>query len=621
MTRAPSDFDRIARGWLAEGPTELSDLVLQSALEDIARSPRRRSLGGSWTVPLNARPLRFLAVGLAALAVLGAAVLVGSTRKPPPVASAGPIDPSAWQTYVSKRYGLSFKVPTGWTVRGAQRSGPGISADELIPPGGQVPLLQAQSAPLDPGQTADDWWRTYFAGLGPGGGVCRNVVSAYLPTQVDSAAGYIFEDYGGCGFGRATVIAGGRLYQLTAVLTSGTGEALHGMFTAWLTTVRLDPGAANDAFPTDAPTPGDSQVDLLAPLGYSGGGTIEFTKHDASGADTLWLIDPSGANPTKLVQGGCCGLFSPDGQQLALAAPGVAPVGVPRDQSLMGIEVVDRPGSRVAFVVPTECAACEVLGLNYEPDAWSPDGRYIALSMWSDTDASKAGMGLADRNFTIPWDWGQTRATGNHPDIPIAFSPDSTQLLFMRAAQTDGPTATGPLFVLQVSDLSVQQVTPVGVTVSTNGLIQAPASWSADGRQIVFAGRDADTGTTSIYLAQTTLGSDPSPLVPNAPGATSARFSPDGSLIAFDRQSTGRFHDLYIVRPDGAGLTNLTAQFDPGVCCAQWSPDGRAVVVPGTVSDDSNNNLFVVAVDGSGIWQVTDEPNAYTGFLWGRDFR
>jgi hypothetical protein len=372
----------------------------------------------------------------------------------------------------------------------------------------------------------------------------------------------------------------------------------------------------------DVASPLPASPGLLAPFGYAGGGTIEFTKHDASGNDVLWVIDPSGANPTALVSGGCCGFFSPDGTQLALAAPGVTLPALTRDPSLVGIEVLDRPGTKVAFIVPTGCGACMVFNLNYEPDAWSPNGRYIALSMWSDTDASQAGLGIADRDFAgVPWDWAQTRSTGDHADIPIAFSPDSSMLLFMRTERTVGPTSIGPLFVVGVTDLSVRQISPPGVTVSSNGLIQGPASWSPDGQSIVFAGVDTSTGGTSIFEVGVQGDSAARKLVADAPAATSARFSPDGTLIAFDKQSSTPFHDLWVVDPDGTGATNLTPAFDPGVCCAQWSPDGQAMLVAGTTSDDSHNDLFIVAADGGGIWQVTNDLNVYTGFLWGQGFR
>jgi hypothetical protein len=371
---------------------------------------------------------------------------------------------------------------------------------------------------------------------------------------------------------------------------------------------------------TVRPTPSSSVPALLAPMGYPGAGTIEYTNHDASGKDVLWLVDPSGANPTILVNGGCCGVFSPDGHHRAVAAAGAAASGLTRDPSLLGIEVLDRPGTHVAFIVPTGCGACAALSLNNEPDAWSPNGQYIALDMWSDTDSTKTGLAIADRDFPLPWDWATSLQGPGGPDIPLAFSPDSTHLLFMQSEQTDGLTDTGPVYVLNVSDLSARQISPPGIDVSANGLTQGPASYSPDGQTIAFAGTDA-LGKTSIYTIGQSVGSTLHTVVANTPGATSARFSPDGTLIAFDQASGRQFHDLFVVRPDGSGLTNLTTSFAPGVCCAQWSPDGRAMLVAGTSSDDAHNNLYVVAADASGIWQVTNDPNVYSGFLWGPAFR
>ena len=353
----------------------------------------------------------------------------------------------------------------------------------------------------------------------------------------------------------------------------------------------------------------------LAPFGYPGSGSIVYTSHDGSGNDVLWLVGPSGADPTVVARGGCCGLFSPDGSLLAFGAPGVAPPGTTRDPSLLGIQVLHEPGNEPAFVVPSTCGACAMLGLNLEPDAWSPDGRYMAVAMWSDSDPSTDGLAIADREF--PWGWPRA-ATGGHADIPVAFSPDSSELLFLRTERTAGPTSVGPLFVLRIRDFSVRQVSPAGVTASANGLLQGPGSWSPDGQTIAFVGRDEGTGRTSILAVDASGGSSARSLVDNAPGATSARFSPDGSLIVFDQTGPqAPFHDLMIVRPDGSGLTDLTPSFGPGVCCGQWSPDGRALLVAGTASDDAHSDLFVVAADGGGVWQVTNDPDAYSAFLWG----
>jgi dipeptidyl aminopeptidase/acylaminoacyl peptidase len=322
------------------------------------------------------------------------------------------------------------------------------------------------------------------------------------------------------------------------------------------------------------------------------------------------------------VDGGCCGLFSPDGSLLAVGVRGVAPGGLTRDPSLLGIELFDPLRGTPTAVVPTGCGACAIVGFNYEPNAWSSDGRYLALAFWSDDDPSSDGMGIADRDFPpFAWDWPRTAATGNHSDIPIAFSPDSSMLLFLRQEERSGPTSIGSLFLLRVADDTIRQITPSGMSVQTNGVIQGPASWSPDGETIVFAA-NTGAGTPSIFATGVADDAPVRSVVADATGATSARFAPDGTVITFDRTArAGGFHDLYRVNPDGSGQVNLTADFAPGVCCGQWSPDGRALLVSATSSDDFHANLFIVAADGSGIWQVTTEPGPYTAFVWGAQSR
>jgi Tol biopolymer transport system component len=373
--------------------------------------------------------------------------------------------------------------------------------------------------------------------------------------------------------------------------------------------------AASETASRSAPPAASPTSTLMAPLGYPGSGLIEYTKHDAAGNDVLWLVDPSGANARE-VGPACCGLFSPDGSKLAYAAPGVTPAGMTRPDSLLGVEIVDLTGAGATITVPTDCGACAILELNYEPDAWSPDGRYIGITMWSDTDPLQGGLGLADRDFNPPWDWPKLRATGNHADVPTSFSPDSTKLLFMRTERTSGPTGFGTLFILDLKTGDVRQISPGGVTVWANGITQGPASWSPDGTEVAFAGQNS-SGGTSIYVVGAESGAVARTVVAQVVGASSARFSPDGSLIAFDQRSGGGAHDMFVVPAAGGTPTNLSASFAPGVCCGQWSPDGTALLASGTNTDDDHSNLFIVAADGSGVWQLTTETNVYTGFLWG----
>lgn len=375
------------------------------------------------------------------------------------------------------------------------------------------------------------------------------------------------------------------------------------------------PPSPTPGVPSTLPSAVPSSPALFAPTGYPGAGVIEFTRPNASGGSDLWLIDPAGTNERLLVPGGCCGLFSPDGRQLAAAVPGGGLI--PAGSSLLGVNVYPQPGASVGSTLPAGCGACGIMTSNSAPFAWSPDGVQVAVNAWSGS-GSDLTQGVMLIAAAPNWTWG-TGALGPNAesgDIPIAFSPDGTLLLYLRVRQTTGGLASGPLYLLTIAQRSARRLTPPGMTVSTSGLTRGFASWSPDGTKIAFAATDATSGASRIYVTGPSAGAKVIAVVP-AGGATSAAFSPDGTWIAYDAAAPGGLHDLHVVHPDGTGDRVLTGGFGPGVCCGQWSPDGTAVLVAGTSSDDLHADLFIVTLAGD-VRQVTQRPDAYADFGWGR---
>jgi Tol biopolymer transport system component len=89
-------------------------------------------------------------------------------------------------------------------------------------------------------------------------------------------------------------------------------------------------------------------------------------------------------------------------------------------------------------------------------------------------------------------------------------------------------------------------------------------------------------------------------------------WSPDGSRIAL-RGGTptmidGSYYfvvDLYVVAADGSGLTNLTN--NPAIYAHHsWSPDGTKLAF--TIADtDGNSDIYVINADGSGMVNLTND--------------
>ena len=383
--------------------------------------------------------------------------------------------------------------------------------------------------------------------------------------------------------------------------------------------VGSSPSPSNPTPSSPAGSPGQASTPpyVFAPLGASGTGTIVFTRHNAAGGDDTWLIDPAGTNEQLLAAGACCAVWAPDGRQLAIGLPGARPDARPQSE---GAQLFDFPSLSRGTTIPSACGACGFPP--YYPDGWSPDGRFFVVDFEGE-GPQQQGLAIAAFNGT-DWLWGRAPLTGAHPDLPVAFAPDSGRLLFVREERTEGPVSVGSLMVMTVgADPSstppdIKAVLPAGFELRTNGLLAAPASWMPDGRSIVFAGTDTRSGSpkTGIFEVGASSPSSVRPLV-DAAGATGAHLSPDGAWIAFDRQEQGGFHDLFVMHPDGSATTNLTASFAPGVCCAQWSPDGSALLAIATSTDDEHEQLIIVPIDGGPIHQVTQDPNGYTAFLWG----
>lgn len=120
------DFDRLARAWLDEGPTELSDFVLDTALEGVHMTRQRRALRAPWRfpdMPALSRATAVAAVALVAVVAAGAIYVnvnspgdSGSSPTPTAAPTANTPGISGWKTYTSAAYGYTISYPDDWTV-------------------------------------------------------------------------------------------------------------------------------------------------------------------------------------------------------------------------------------------------------------------------------------------------------------------------------------------------------------------------------------------------------------------------------------------------------------------------------------------------------------------------
>ena len=81
-----------------------------------------------------------------------------------------------------------------------------------------------------------------------------------------------------------------------------------------------------------------------------------------------------------------------------------------------------------------------------------------------------------------------------------------------------------------------------------------------------------------------------------------------GGRIIFVANPSGSWQ-LYSIRPDGSGMTQLTnlAPTDFSLWWPSLSPDGKKIAFAYGPNDDGGNDIFVMNTDGSGLTQLTQD--------------
>ena len=315
------------------------------------------------------------------------------------------------------------------------------------------------------------------------------------------------------------------------------------------------------------------------PSPLASNGDLTFVASDSSGFASLYLVDPAGGKPRKILDAGCPGNpddpppcedvfirsvdWSPDGSRIAYTLEGTMPTGI---GMLEGIYVMEIATEQVHQL--TSCLDPCFLQTDVE---WSPDGSRIAY-----TQVDVAGCDRA---------W--------------AFS-GSCSIYTMNADGTDRVRLpTGSV---------VDPVNP---------------SWSPNGTEIAFSAR---VGKEWFVYTMASDGSEPTRLAPDlpAPEQNQPAWSPDGSEIAFlaggevsDTLAGGRGDfDLWSIAPDGSQrrfLMHGCCLIAGGLFAVQgpeWSPEGTQILILG----GSGSRLEVI--DAATTDRSFVDEKAIGGIAW-----
>jgi Tol biopolymer transport system component len=230
--------------------------------------------------------------------------------------------------------------------------------------------------------------------------------------------------------------------------------------------------------------------------------------------------------------------------------------------------------------------------------AWSPDGSLIAY-----VDLGwRLVVARADGRRVRPL----TRDQYLYRDP--AWSPDGSRIAVKRFTQR---RAAGDIVVVNVTTTRMQRLTRTWQD-------ESEPAWSPDGAVITFVGNRVGDGVGDRELFVISPdGRRLRQLTLNDFEDVSPAWSPDGSLIAFvSGRKPGQFNpELWTMRADGSDERRVQPAAAPGGFPSwadeepSWSPDGQWLVY---VTSETNYpaNIFIVRSDGTGKTDLTPETRS-----------
>jgi len=224
--------------------------------------------------------------------------------------------------------------------------------------------------------------------------------------------------------------------------------------------------------------------------------------------------------------------------------------------------------------------------LNLLP-AWSPDGREILFTTYR--------YGNPDLYAVTP-EGANLRPVSTVQGLNIAgsYSPDGTKIA-LTISRGEQPN----LYLTDRSGKIIKRL-------SKGSTIETSPSFAPNGREIVFISDRA--GYPQMYI-MSTEGGNIRRISTNG-FCDSPAWSPRGDKIVFTMRLGREHYDLYVYDLPSASVSRLTRD-ERNNENPSWSPDGRFIVF--SSNRDGRNELYSIAVDGSGLRKIGEIPgSSYT---------
>ncbi len=237
----------------------------------------------------------------------------------------------------------------------------------------------------------------------------------------------------------------------------------------------------------------------------------------------------------------------------------------------------------------------------------SPDGRTLAFIRYE-------REGIADL-YIMPMRGGEPRRLSNWNAAltGLSWTADGREIVY----SVEGATA-GRLWRIRSNSATPGRGSPIADIPASahNPSISRPMPGQPARLAFQTITRDVDIHLMDLEsgLVHDTLESHPFANSTRIEG--SARFSPDGSRIAFASSRSGAM-EMWVAGRDGSGLLQITSLGVADLVVGGWSPDGARIVFDATVA--GNSDVYVVGSDGGRVHRLTSEPSIDGLSSWSAD--
>jgi Tol biopolymer transport system component len=328
-----------------------------------------------------------------------------------------------------------------------------------------------------------------------------------------------------------------------------------------------------------------SDQDNLWPSWSRDGRNIVFGRRHGDSETTFYTVPSNGGLEREVAKGGAGVSWSPDGETIAMPRSANASGGI----FLMSLKT----GAQRDLTTPKP---------NYDAlPSFSPDGRWIAFTRGS-TDLNRAV-------WIVPAAGGEGRMLVQDIQqiLGVTWTPDSREVVYGAIGEGSGHS----LWRVPVAGGGARLVEGVPDGASNPSISGSRLSYTLSFLDTnIYRSEGAALGGSSAKFGA------PAQFVVSSREDDSARFSPDGMVVAFVSTRSG-VPEIWTAQRDGRHVSQLTFFKGSTLGSPHWSPDGRQIAFD--CRNAHNTDLFVIGADGRGLRRVTTDPAGDYMPAWSAD--